>query len=48
MFLPVDVSFALSPASYLQGKCTFGPRLPDEDVQRLSQYVLDQAAVKWK
>lgn len=32
----------------LQGKCTFGPRLPAEDIQRLSQYVLDQAAVKWK
>ncbi|DBB04100.1 hypothetical protein WJX77_004455 [Trebouxia sp. C0004] len=31
-----------------RGKCTFGPRLSDEDVQRLSQYVLDQAAVKWK
>ena len=32
----------------LQGKCTFGPRLSDEDIQRLSKYVLDQAAVKWK
>lgn len=31
-----------------RGKCTFGPRLPAEDIQRLSQYVLDQAAVKWK
>lgn len=31
-----------------RGKCTFGPRIPDEDIQRLSQYVLDQAALKWK
>ncbi|EIE22508.1 hypothetical protein COCSUDRAFT_83465, partial [Coccomyxa subellipsoidea C-169] len=37
---------ASSPA--LQGKCTFGPRLSDEEIQRLSQYVVDQAAADWK
>lgn len=33
---------------HVQGKCTFGPRLADDDMQRLSQFVLDKAAVQWK
>jgi hypothetical protein len=31
-----------------QGKCTFGPRLTDEEVQQMTQYVLDQAANNWQ
>ncbi|BDA40374.1 probable cytochrome c6 [Coccomyxa sp. Obi] len=31
-----------------KGKCTFGPRLSDEEIQRLSQYVVEQAAADWK
>ena len=32
----------------LQGKCTFGSRLSDDDVQRLTQYVLERADADWK
>eukprot|EP00891_Asterochloris_glomerata_P004060 jgi/Astpho2/4060/Aster-x1196 len=32
----------------LQGKCTFGKRLSDDDLQRLTQYVLERAAADWK
>lgn len=32
----------------VQGRCTFGPRLSDEEIQRLSQYVVEQAAADWK
>jgi hypothetical protein len=31
-----------------KGACTFGPRLSDDDVRALSQYVLDRAADGWK
>ena len=31
-----------------QGKCTFGPRLSDDEIRRLSAYVLDGAAKDWK
>eukprot|EP00882_Tetradesmus_deserticola_P011036 GHRQ01011671.1.p1 GENE.GHRQ01011671.1~~GHRQ01011671.1.p1 ORF type:complete len:218 (+),score=67.69 GHRQ01011671.1:1582-2235(+) len=31
-----------------KGKCTFGPRLADEEVQQMTQYVLDQAANNWQ
>ena len=33
---------------YVQGKCTFGKRLSDDDVQRLTQYVLERADADWK
>ena len=32
----------------LQGKCTFGPRLSDVEIQRLSQYVVDKAEQGWQ
>lgn len=32
----------------LQGKCTFGPRLSDAEIQRLSQFVLDQGEQGWQ
>lgn len=32
----------------LQIQCTFGPKLTDEEVQGLAQYVQDQAAAGWK
>ncbi len=32
----------------LQGKCTFGPRLLDEEIQQLTDYTLEQAAAGWK
>lgn len=35
-------------AACMQGKCTFGPRLSDGEIMRLSAYVLDQAAKGWK
>ena len=31
-----------------QGKCTFGPRLPDEEIKTLSDYVVDKAEQGWK
>lgn len=31
----------------LQGACTFGPRLSDEDIQQLAAYVLAQAQAGW-
>jgi hypothetical protein len=31
-----------------QGKCTFGARLTDEEVQQITQYVLEQAANNWQ
>eukprot|EP00879_Flechtneria_rotunda_P027058 GHRR01028919.1.p2 GENE.GHRR01028919.1~~GHRR01028919.1.p2 ORF type:complete len:163 (+),score=42.85 GHRR01028919.1:171-659(+) len=31
-----------------KGKCTFGPRLTDEEIHDLSQYVLKRAADDWK
>jgi cytochrome c6 len=31
-----------------KGKCTFGPRLEDEEITALTQYVLDRAAQEWK
>jgi hypothetical protein len=33
---------------HMQGKCTFGPRLTDEEVQQMAQYVLEQAANNWQ
>lgn len=35
-------------AASVQGKCTFGPRLPDEEIQQLADYTLEQAAAGWK
>lgn len=32
----------------LQGACTFGPRLSDEEVRDLATYVEQQAAADWK
>lgn len=32
----------------MQGQCTFGPRLSDEEVQDLVQYVQDKAANGWQ
>lgn len=32
----------------VQAQCTFGPKLSDEEVQELVQYVQDQAAAGWK
>lgn len=32
----------------LQGKCTFGPRLSDVEIQRLSQFVVDKAEQGWQ
>ena len=32
----------------VQGKCTFGPRLSDAEIQQLSAYVLDQAEAGWR
>jgi len=34
--------------SQQQGQCTFGPRLSEDDITRLSAYVLAQAAGGWK
>lgn len=31
-----------------KGKCTFGPRLPDEEIQQLVDYTLQQAEAGWK
>ncbi|CAL5224974.1 g7748 [Coccomyxa viridis] len=31
-----------------KGKCTFGPRLSDDEIQRLSHYVLQQAGSDWR
>eukprot|EP00878_Enallax_costatus_P011924 GHUV01012448.1.p1 GENE.GHUV01012448.1~~GHUV01012448.1.p1 ORF type:complete len:158 (+),score=35.24 GHUV01012448.1:34-507(+) len=31
-----------------RGKCTFGPRLTDEEVRGMAQYVLDKAGHDWK
>lgn len=31
-----------------KGQCTFGPRLADDDVRDLAQYVLDQSKAGWK
>jgi hypothetical protein len=33
---------------WLQGACTFGPRLSDEEVRDLATYVEQQAAAGWK
>jgi mono/diheme cytochrome c family protein len=33
---------------HAQGKCTFGPRLTDEEVQQMADYVLQQAANNWQ
>ncbi|KAL6761834.1 hypothetical protein V8C86DRAFT_2528657 [Haematococcus lacustris] len=30
-----------------KGQCTFGPRLADEEVQSLAEYVLERAAAGW-
>ena len=32
----------------LQGKCTFGPRLSDIEIQGLSQFVVDKAEQGWQ
>jgi hypothetical protein len=32
----------------VQAQCTFGPKLIDEEVQDLVQYVQGQAAAGWK
>ena len=37
-----------SPVCSAQGKCTFAARLTDEEVQQLTQFVLDRAAAGWK
>ena len=44
---PLTSPPSFSP-SITQGQCTFGPRLSDGDVTRLSEYVLAQAAAGWK
>ncbi|KAK9824135.1 hypothetical protein WJX72_008036 [[Myrmecia] bisecta] len=31
-----------------RGKCTFGPRLSDDDISRLTAYVVEQAERDWK
>lgn len=31
-----------------KGKCTFGPRLEDEEITALSAYVMERAAADWK
>lgn len=30
-----------------KGKCAFGPRLPDEDIRDVSQYIFDKANSGW-
>lgn len=41
-------AFLAAAMSWAQGKCTFGPRLSDEEIEQLSQYVAEQAAADWK
>lgn len=36
------------PVCSAQGKCTFAARLTDEEVQQLTQFVLERAAAGWK
>jgi len=31
-----------------RGKCTFGPRLEDDEIEQLAQHVLEQAEAGWK
>lgn len=37
----------LIPPKITQGKCTFGPRLSDEEIQSLAAYILQQAEAGW-
>jgi len=37
----------LIESSLLQGQCTFGPRLTDDEVRSLAEYVLDRAQKGW-
>lgn len=38
---------AVAHAPGCQGKCTFGPRLSDEDIHNLTTYILEQAEAGW-
>ena len=30
-----------------KGQCTFGPRLSDEEIQQLSEYIVEQGKLGW-
>lgn len=41
-----STTLCVAPSVY-QGKCTFGPRLSDEEIQSLTTYILEQAEAGW-
>jgi hypothetical protein len=43
-----EAASGVAVAVSLQAQCTFGPKLTDEEVLGLVQYVQDQAAAGWK